>query len=214
MKNSSTRLWGLPLGTALMLGAMAMDVHAKNYGYWQDHSGAMVRSGTGTCVRTGTWTPELATVECDPDLVPKTTAAAPADPAPVARAAPAPMPVTEKVTMDADAMFDFDKSDIKPKGKAALDEMVRKLNLEGAELGLIVTTGHTDSIGSAEYNMDLSTRRAEAVKTYLVSKGIDSNLINTEGKGERRPIGDNTTETGRTENRHVVIEVTSTRTTP
>lgn len=214
MKNSSTRLWGLPLGTALMLGDMAMNVHAKNYGYWQDHSGAMVRSGTGTCVRTGTWTPELATVECDPDLVPKTAAAAPADPAPVARAAPAPMPVTEKVTMDADAMFDFDKSDIKPKGKVALDEMVRKLNLKGAELGLIVTTGHTDNIGSGEYNMDLSTRRAEAVKTYLVSKGIDSNLINTEGKGERRPVGDNTTETGRTANRHVVIEVMSTRTTP
>src|SRR3989344_4237067 len=106
----------------------------------------MIKSGTGTCVRTGNWAPELATAECDPGLMPK-TAAVPADPAPETRAAPAPMPVTEKVTMDADALFDFDKSVIKPKGKEALDEVVRKLNLAGAELGLIVSTGHTDSTG-------------------------------------------------------------------
>ena len=214
MKNSSTRLWGLPLGTALLLGAMAMDVHAENYGYWQDHAGAMVRSGTGTCVRTGDWTPELATAECDPDLMPKTAAAAPVEPVPETRAAPAPMPVTEKVAMDADALFDIDKSVIKPKGKQALDEVVRNLSLAGAELGLIVSTGHTDSTGGAQYNMDLSTRRAEAVKIYLISKGIDGNRINTAGEGERQPIADNATAQGRAENRHVVIEVTSTRTTP
>jgi OOP family OmpA-OmpF porin len=193
---------------------MAMDVHAENYGYWQDHAGAMVRSGTGTCVRTGDWTPELATAECDPDLMPKTVAAAPVEPVPETRAAPAPMPVTEKVAMDADALFDIDKSVIKPKGKQALDEVVRNLSLAGAELGLIVSTGHTDSTGGAQYNMDLSTRRAEAVKIYLISKGIDGNRINTAGEGERQPIADNATAQGRAENRHVVIEVTSTRTTP
>lgn len=216
MNNSSTRLWSLPLSTALLLGTLVIDAHAKNYGYWQDHNGAMVRSGTGTCVRTGTWTPELATAECDPDLMPKTAAAAPADPVPEARAEPvvaAPMPVTEKVTMDADALFDSDKSAIKPKGKEALDEVVRKLNLAGAELGLIVSTGHADSTGSDEHNVGLSLRRAEAVKTYLISKGIDSNHIKTAGVGESQPFADNATAEGRAENRRVEIEVSSTRTT-
>lgn len=211
--NKTFKQRALPLVTALVLGAMAMDASAQ-LGYWEDQSGVMVRSGNGECVRTGHWTPELATAKCDPDLMPKKVAAAPVDAAPKARVVPAAMPVTEKVSMDADALFDFDKSVIKPKGKEALDEMVRKLNLKGAELGLIVSTGHTDSTGGAEYNMDLSMRRAEAVKTYLISKGIDGDLINAVGKGERRPISDNATTKGRTENRHVVIEVTSTRTTP
>jgi OmpA-OmpF porin, OOP family len=216
MNNSSTRisrLWGLPLSTVLLLGVMAMDAHAQNYGYWQDHTGAMVRSGTGTCVRTGNWTPELATAECDPDLMSKTAAAAPADPAPVARSAPPPVTVTEKVAMDADALFDFDKSAIKPKGKEALDEVVRKLNLAGAELRLITSTGHTDSVGSTEYNIDLSLRRAESVKAYLISQGIDGGQINSVGVGERQPFANNTTAKGRAENRRVDIEVSSTRTT-
>lgn len=212
MKNSSTRLWGLPLSTALLLGAMAMNANAQN-GYWRGSDGNLVRSGTGTCVRTGTWTPALATAECDPDLMPKTAAVAPADPAPETRAAPAPMPVTEKVTMDADALFDFDKSEIKPKGKEELDEVVRKLNLAGAELGLIVSTGHTDSTGGTDYNIDLSLRRAEAVKAYLIGKGIDSNDIKTAGVGESQSSADNATAQGRAENRRVEIEVSSTRTT-
>ena len=206
--NKTFKQRALPLLTTLVLGAMAMDASAQ-MGYWEDQSGAMVRSGTGECVRTGHWTPELATAKCDPDLMPKTLAAAPADvSAKTRRVVPAAMPVTEKVSMDADALFDFDKSVIKPKGEEALDEMVRRLNLRGADLGLIVPTGHTDSIGDAEYNMDLSTRRAEAVKTYLIGKGIDGDLISTVGKGERRPVSDNATAKGRTENRHVVIEVT------
>jgi OmpA-OmpF porin, OOP family len=116
--------------------------------------------------------------------------------------------------MDADAMFDFDKSEIKPKGKEALNEVVRKLNLAGAELELITTTGHTDNIGSTEYNIDLSLRRAEAVKGYLISQGVDGNHINSVGEGERQPFANNTTAQGRAENRRVDIEVSSTRTTP
>jgi OOP family OmpA-OmpF porin len=168
-------------------------------------------------VRTGSWTPARANAECDPELMPK-VAAAPVAPAPQARTEPVvvaamPMPAIEKVSMSADALFDFDKSELKQDGKAALDEVVRKLNLAGAELGLIVSTGHTDSTGSSEYNMDLSVRRAEAVKDYLIGKGIDSNNIKTSALGESQPIADNATAEGRAENRHVEIEVTSTRTT-
>jgi OOP family OmpA-OmpF porin len=210
--NMTFRKQALPLMTALVLGTLAMDANAEISGYWQNQSDDTVRSGSGTCLRTGNWMPELATAKCDPDLMPKTAAAAPAEPVPEAVAAP--MPVTENVNMDADALFDIDKSVIKPKGKEALDEVVRNLNLAGAELGLIVSTGHTDSTGGAEYNMDLSTRRAEAVKAYFISKGVDGDRINTVGEGERQPIADNATAEGRAENRHVVIEVSSTRTTP
>lgn len=213
MNDISMKKRVLPLATALVLGAFAMDANAGFPPYWQDQSGKTVISGTGTCVRTGHWTPELATAECDSGLMPQKVAAAPADPVPEAPAAPAPMPVTEKVTMDADAMFDFDKSEIKPQGKEALDEVVRKLNLAGAELGLITSTGHTDSIGSTEYNIDLSLRRAEAVKAYLISKGVDGGRINSVGEGERQPFANNTTAQGRAENRRVDIEVSSTRTT-
>lgn len=229
MNHTSTKLRVLPLVTALVLGTMAMGANAQQHvgmttdanpqnGYWRGSDGNLVRSGSGSCVRTGSWTPERATIECDPGLMLKTAAVAPADPVPEARAEPitvtaVPMPVTEKVTMDADALFDFDKSEIKPDGRAALNEVVRKLNLAGAKLGVIVSTGHTDSTGSDAYNMDLSMRRAEAVKTYLVDKGIDTDRINTIGEGKHQPIADNATAEGRAENRHVDIEVTSTRTT-
>jgi len=192
MKDVSMRKLIVPLATTLVLGALAMNANAGSAAYWYDQSGKVVRSGTGTCVRTINWAPELVTAECDSS---------------------APKFTTRKVTMDADALFDFDQSTIKPDGKLALDEVVRKLNLEGAELGLIVSTGHTDSTGGTAYNMDLSKRRAESVKTYLVSKGIDGDRINTVGEGEHQPVADNATAGGRDENRHVEIEVTSTRTT-
>lgn len=215
MNDTSMKKRILPLATALVLGAFVMEANAELSPYWQDQGGEMVRNATGTCVRTGHWTPELATAKCDPDLMPK-VAVAPADPVPEVLAAPAPaavMPVTEKVSMDADALFDFDKSVIKPKGKEELDEVVRKLNLAGAELGLIVSTGHTDSTGRVEYNEDLSLRRAEAVKAYLISKGVESNDIKTTGAGESQPYADNATAEGRAENRRVEIVVSSTRTT-
>lgn len=210
MRYESMKKRILPVAVVLALGTLALDADAGIGVYLQDQSGKVVRSGTGTCVQTTNWTPALSTAECRPAA--EKTAAGPVSSSPQ-RTARAPVPVTEKITMDADALFDFDKSDIKPKGKEALDEVVRELNLDGAELGLIVTTGHTDSSGSTAYNKDLSMRRAESVKSYLMSKGIDGDLISTVGEGERLPSGDNATAAGRTENRHVEIEVTSTRTT-
>ncbi|OGI66829.1 MAG: hypothetical protein A2W18_02480 [Candidatus Muproteobacteria bacterium RBG_16_60_9] len=226
MSHTSTKPRLLPLAAALLLSAAAMGAIAdnsgsENFGYLRSSDGAMVLSGTGDCWRTGSWTPAAATSECDADQMPKTAAAAPetAAPAPAApvteaRAEPVaaapPMPVAEKVAIDANVLFDFDKSEIKPQGKAALEEITRKLNLAWTQLQLIVSTGHTDSTGSAAYNADLSLRRAEAVKAYLVSNGIDANAIKTAGVGESQPSADNATAEGRTENRHVEIEVTPT----
>ena len=113
------------------------------------------------------------------------------------------------MTYAADAFFDFDKSVLKPAGKAKLDDLVSKV--KGINLEVIIAVGHTDSVGTDAYNQKLSVRRAEAVKAYLVTKGIEKNRIYTEGKGEKQPIADNATKEGRAKNRRVEIEVVGTR---
>jgi len=132
-------------------------------------------------------------------------------PTPVQEVKPAakPKPVAEKVTFAADVLFDFDKSVIKPEGKAKLDDLAGKVR--GINLEVVIAIGHADSIGSDAYNQKLSVRRAESVKAYLVSKGIESNRIYTEGKGEKQPVADNKTREGRAKNRRVEIEVIGTR---
>jgi OOP family OmpA-OmpF porin len=113
------------------------------------------------------------------------------------------------VTYAADAFFDIDKAVIKPEGKAKLDDLsakVKDINLE-----VIIAVGHTDSSGSDGYNQKLSVKRSEAVKAYLVSKGIEKNRVYTEGKGSAQPVADNKTKDGRTKNRRVEVEVVGTR---
>jgi OOP family OmpA-OmpF porin len=138
--------------------------------------------------------------------------AAPAPaPAPMPAPAPAPVPVSEKVSFAAEALFDFDKSVVKPEGKAALDDLLNKL--QGMNTEVMVTVGHTDSVGSDAYNQKLSLRRAEAVKAYIVSKGVETSRVYTEGKGESQPVADNKSAEGRAKNRRVTVEVVGTRTT-
>jgi OOP family OmpA-OmpF porin len=126
-------------------------------------------------------------------------------PAPVA-----PQPVTEKVSFAAEALFEFDRSDVKPEGKVALDDLMTKL--VGMNTEVMIAVGHTDSVGTAAYNERLSLRRAEAVKAYLVSKGMEPARLYTEGKGETQPVADNHSAAGRAKNRRVTIEVVGTRT--
>ena len=106
--------------------------------------------------------------------------------APAPAPAPAPTPTADKVRLSADALFDFDSARLRPAGMQRLDELAnqaRSLNLE-----VILAVGHTDRIGSDAYNQGLSERRAEAVKAYLVSRGIEANRIYTEGKGKTQPV--------------------------
>ncbi|MEJ8851040.1 outer membrane protein OmpA [Variovorax rhizosphaerae] len=176
---------------------------------WQDSAGQLVwKNGTNElCWRDANWTPATAAVGCDGALVP----ARPPAPPPAAAVVPPPPapPVASKVTFAADAFFDFDKSVLKPEGRAKLDDLVSKI--KGVNLEVIIAVGHTDSIGSDAYNQRLSVRRAEAVKAYLVSKGIERNRVYTEGKGEKQPVADNRTKEGRAKNRRVEIEVVGTR---
>ncbi|MEY3381649.1 MAG: hypothetical protein RL468_2247, partial [Pseudomonadota bacterium] len=129
---------------------------------------------------------------------------------PVAVAAPAPAPVPvpvipAKSTFASDALFDFDKSELKAEGKKALDELIGKI--KSVDLQLAIAVGHTDSVGSEAYNLALSTRRAESVKSYMVSQGLPANKITTVGKGESQPVASNDTAQGRAKNRRVDIEV-------
>jgi OOP family OmpA-OmpF porin len=138
---------------------------------------------------------------------------APPPPAPAAAPAPKPVakpkPVAEKVTFAADVLFDFDKSVIKPEGKSKLDDLATKVR--GVNLEVIIAIGHADWIGTDEYNQRLSVRRAEAVKAYFVSRGVEPNRIYTEGKGEKQPVANNRTSDGRAKNRRTEIEVIGTR---
>jgi OOP family OmpA-OmpF porin len=97
-----------------------------------------------------------------------------------------PKPVAEKVTFAADVLFDFDKAVVKPEGKSKLDDLSSKVR--GINLEVVIAIGHADSIGSDAYNQRLSVRRAESIKAYLVSKGIEPNRVYTEGKGEKQSI--------------------------
>jgi OOP family OmpA-OmpF porin len=143
-------------------------------------------------------------------MAPVAAAPAPAAPvAPVAPVAPAPVAAPAKVTYAADAFFDFDKSVLKPEGKAKLDDLVGKVS--AISLEVIIAVGHTDAVGGDTYNQKLSVARSEAVKAYLVSKGIEKNRVYTEGKGEKNPVADNKTSDGRAKNRRVEIEVVGTR---
>jgi OmpA-OmpF porin, OOP family len=185
---------------------------------WKSSDGKPVMNGTNElCWRDSSWTPATAYPGCDgaanpppppPPPPPAPRAAPPAPPPAAPRPAPA-APVSEKVTYAADTFFDFDKSDLKPEGKAKLDDLVSKM--QGMNLEVIIAVGHTDNIGTKEYNQGLSERRANAVKAYLVTKGVEKNRIYTEGKSFTQPIASNSTAEGRAKNRRVEVEMVGTR---
>jgi OmpA-OmpF porin, OOP family len=159
------------------------------------------------CWRTGFWTPAMAIAECDPDLVKKAALPAPVAPTapvappaatapvapatpPVAPAAPVapPAPSVQKITLASKALFDFDKAILKPEGQAVLDREIVSRIKEVQKLELVLVTGHTDRLGSQQYNQKLSERRAAAVAAYLAAKGVAKDKIETLGMGKTQPV--------------------------
>ena len=167
--------------------AMAQAGTTDKSGYLTDQRNDVVKSGTGLCWRTGYWTPAMAIEECDPDLVKKPVAQL-AQKAVGAVVPPvvAPKPAAQRVRLNADTLFDFNKADLRPAGQAALDDFVA--TTRNIQPEVIMAVGHADRFGSESYNQRLSEQRAAAVKTYLLGKGIEANRIQTEGRGETQPV--------------------------
>lgn len=201
--------------TALAVMSAAMSAYAQpalapiqiasdviNSPYLTDSQRVIVRNSTGLCWRTGYWTPEKAATTtvtgsplpagcyCEESMQSKPVCMPPAPlvvpsqaPPPVPAAAAPVVPTSEKVTIPADALFDFDKASLTPEGKTTLDGLLKKM--QGINLEAVVAVGYADRIGSTNYNLDLSTRRAESIKNYLVETGgIQASRVFMEGRGE------------------------------
>lgn len=177
---------GLSLAASALLLASSPLVTAAELGYLGSASGGAVHDSYGQCLRS-------ADGDKIPDCLPKVAAA------------PKPQEQVMMVSLSADANFDFDKSNLKPAGKAALDKLAQQMR--GVQVKSVDIVGHTDSIGTEAYNQKLSERRAQSAAKYLISDGVNSSLITTRGMGERQPIATNKTAAGRAKNRRVDITV-------
>lgn len=185
------------IALALAIAAFSASgaVSAQTVDNWQNSTGNVWKNGTNElCWRDSFWTPATGIAGCDGVPVAQNNVVA---------------PTSTKVVLNADTFFDFDKSTIKPEGRQVLDQVAQQagsINLE-----TLIATGYTDSIGTDAYNLKLSQRRANAVKAYLVQKGMDPNRIYVEGKGKTNPIASNKTREGRAKNRRVEIEIVGVR---
>lgn len=177
------------LAFAVVAAATSGVASAQTVDNWVNPYGLVWMNGTNEhCWRDNFWTPATAAQGCG---------------APQARDI-----VAQKVTLNADTFFDFDKSTLKPEGRNILDQVAqqaKQLNLES-----VIAVGYTDSIGTPQYNQGLSERRAATVKNYLISQGIPADQIIASGRGENDPIASNATREGRAKNRRVEIEIIGT----
>ncbi|HHJ19858.1 MAG TPA: OmpA family protein [Gammaproteobacteria bacterium] len=186
-----------------------------------DSAGKNVRDSSKSCVKTSTWHKADWTEACGKPAAPKPkpkpkpivtevappAAAPPPPPEPVVVPEPAPVePVVQHMTLDGEALFATNSASLTSTGKAAVDNVVEQLR-GFDKVRTITITGHTDSRGSAAYNQKLSERRANAVRDYLISQGVNPALLSAVGMGEEAPVADNNTEEGRQQNRRVDIDV-------
>ena len=202
-KRYMSSLMAIVAATALSANvAIAHEGGVAGEGNLGSMGGHTVLDSSGKCVKTSSWSKEVATKECNPELFPEPVAQAAPPPPP-----PPPQPSYEKVTISATALFDFDSDVLKDEGKAAIQDLADSIKSKGGSVVDVDVVGHTDSTGPEEYNEQLSLRRATSVKNYMVEQGVDAGIIDVSGKGETMPIADNSTRAGRAQNRRVEINV-------
>lgn len=192
--------------TSILLASCASTTPAPTpkgpIGYVTDPAGNVVRNATGQCFRTGFWRPEYAIKECDPELV--KTAAAPEKPAEVAQTPPpaqeqqqmaqeqppetasAPPPEPVRRFVGADAFFEFDEAELTDETRRKLDRIADRAR--GNDEATVRVTGYADQIGGDDYNLSLSQRRADAVRTYLIERGLPENAVSVDARGETDPV--------------------------
>ncbi len=190
----------LILAAVITISAGSAMAQPKNVDNWVNSTGTPWRNGDGSlCWRDASWTPATAAPNCDGWLAPK------------ADAKPAASKVAQKkITLQADTLFDFDKSTLKSEGVATLNKLasdIKKMKLE-----VVIIVGYTDSVGTDAYNIALGQRRANAVKSFLTNAGgVEATRVYTESKGKADPVASNATAEGRAKNRRAVIEVVGTQ---
>jgi OmpA-OmpF porin, OOP family len=197
----------LMLAALITISAGSVIAQPKNVDNWVNSAGTPWRNGDGTlCWRDAAWTPATAAANCDGWLAPRP----PAPAAKPAAAAPASKVAQKKITLQADTLFDFDKSTLKSEGVATLNKVAQ--DIKKMKLEVVIIVGHTDSIGTDAYNIALGQRRANAVKSFLTNDGgVEATRVYTESKGKADPVASNATAEGRAKNRRAVIEVVGTQ---
>ena len=150
---------------ATSAAVMAQGQDSANQGYLVDGSGRVVMSGGGLCFRHQA--PDQPPVEQQCDAAYKTVG-------------------NQNLVFDADTLFDFDKSTLRPAGRATLDNFVDRI--KGINPEAIMVVGHASRPGTEKYNQRLSEDRAAAVKTYLIGAGIAPNRVRASGRGETQPV--------------------------
>ena len=193
----------LMLAALITISAGSVMAQQKNVDNWVNATGTPWKNGDGTlCWRDATWTPATAAANCDGWLAPKPAAAKPA--------AAASKVAQKKITLQADTLFDFDKSTLKSEGVATLGKIAK--DIKNMKLEVVIIVGYTDSVGSDAYNIALGQRRANAVKSFLTNDGgVEATRVYTESKGKADPVASNATAEGRAKNRRAVIEVVGTQ---
>lgn len=167
-------------------------------GYATDSNGNIMRDSAGNCMHTSSWTPEKAVVVgCDGVVLR----------APVVGIKGGSTGKGTAIVIPAASMFAFNSAELTTKGKVDLLVYRDKIKPELAQAFVAAVVGYTDSKGDAKYNLELSKKRAAAVRDFLIAGGVPSNKLRIVGRGAKDPIASNDTEEGRAKNRRVEVVV-------
>ena len=169
---------------SLLIAAVGILAESAGAGYLVSSNGEVVRNSYGECWHTGYWTPDDAVVGCDGRVA--TVPIAVVVPVPVEPVKP-PVKQLERVSLDAETYFAFDKATLKPGAVDKLDRLIDEIKASDG-VDRILITGHADRIGATDYNQTLSERRAESVRDYLTDRIGSAERIEVSGRGESQPI--------------------------